>query len=265
MVKAELEKTLAKEAVYKSTQNGKKTSVTSQIGNTINAVDSIITDLRSSQNGDDKDNAMVDQLVSSLVEIRDNTIRQNPVIVWQNTQMLKRNDSGPQSPEAAIIPSVGITAEKSKVAVDGTKKPETKRSEELPPVTLHEFAIQVRLSYQKIIQEAWSLGWKFMKPPTEIILDSTQQQILTRVLSLKKDDVEIPKTRQTPNERELSREKKPRLSNIMIDEVKLFLLLSYRTLLVLPRMELSELQKRKKSGLKNYQEVMAIKKFFIFQ
>src|SRR3989344_8948395 len=87
MVQAELEKNLIKD-VDKLAQNGQKTSLISQLSDTVDVLDSVISELRLAQNGNAQENQSVSQLISSLTEIRGNTLRRNPVIVWQNPVIL---------------------------------------------------------------------------------------------------------------------------------------------------------------------------------
>ena len=102
MVQAEVEKNLTKD-VDKLAQNGQKTSLTSQISDTLGVLDFVISELRSSQNGDAQDNAIASQLISSLTEIRGNTIRRNTVIVWQNPRILLKDTSVIKEPEKAPV------------------------------------------------------------------------------------------------------------------------------------------------------------------
>lgn len=114
MVQTELEKTLTKETQEKPVRNGKKTSVTTQIANTVDVVDSIIADLRLAQNGNQEENALADQLISSLTEIRSNTLRRNPVVVWQNPQILLKDRSVIKGAEQTQVEAgVPLAKEKS--------------------------------------------------------------------------------------------------------------------------------------------------------
>lgn len=101
MVRAELEKNLKRSGESKSAQNGKKTSVSAQIDNTINAVDSIIADLRGSQNEDATNNTIADQPTSSLTEVRGKTLRRTPVIVWQDPRIHLKDEPIIKKPEPA--------------------------------------------------------------------------------------------------------------------------------------------------------------------
>ncbi len=79
-----------------------KLSVTTQISETVNVLDEVISHLRSAQNGNPQDNEIAEQLISSLAEIRGRTIKRTPAILWHNPQILKREVPVPEVEENAV-------------------------------------------------------------------------------------------------------------------------------------------------------------------
>ncbi len=155
MVKAELEKTLTKDVEDKSAQNGQKTSISTQIGDTINIVGSIISELRNSQNGDAQGNAIANQLISSLTEIRGNTLRKNPVIVWQNPRILLRGTSVIEEPERTPVKGVSVTREKTKSRIYYEKRTKI--------ISVSELSNIISVSWNRIIQAAKEQGIKLQQ------------------------------------------------------------------------------------------------------
>src|SRR3990167_1577233 len=115
MIQAELERSITREIEDKPARNDQKTSLTAQLSDTVGVLDSVISELRSSQNGDEKENAIANQLITSLTEIRGNTLRQNPVIVWQSLRIpLKGSPVVKEPKQAPIERKAPVAREKTK-------------------------------------------------------------------------------------------------------------------------------------------------------
>lgn len=117
MVQAELERNITKEIDEKPAQKHQKISLISQLSDTVGVLDSVIAELRSSQNGDMQENAIASELISSLTEIRGKTLKQNPVIVWQNSRILLRGGSVIKEPEISSIKTEQPAVREAKIRI----------------------------------------------------------------------------------------------------------------------------------------------------
>lgn len=151
MVQAELERNIVKEIDEKPVQKRQETSLASQLSDTVGVLESVISDLRLAQNGNEEDNAMADQLISSLSEIRGNTLRRDPVIIWQNPRIILNGTPVIKSPEQVPVErTVAVARKKTKIQQYYERRSEI--------ISVSELSNIIGVSSSVIIVEAKKLG-----------------------------------------------------------------------------------------------------------
>jgi len=85
------------------TSNGQKPSLSQELVNTIEVLDSITRKLKDSQNGNPEDNLLVSRIINSLRETRGRLIRRRPKLIWQNPQVVQVDGRKEESPQPVPV------------------------------------------------------------------------------------------------------------------------------------------------------------------